>query len=123
MKLTWILIGSLVAATASAQMDPNMNMSTPAASSSSKFIQEMQTGMAKMDRDMSAAPMTGDPDHDFAAMMLPHHQGAIDMAKTELTYGKDPTMRKLAKEIIAGQEKEIDLMNHYLSKTSSKANP
>ena len=79
--------------------------------------------MAKMDRDMSAAPMTGDPDHDFAAMMLPHHQGAIDMAKTELTYGKDPTMRKLAREIIAGQEKEIDLMNHYLSKTSSKANP
>jgi len=48
--------------------------------------------------------------------MIPHHQGAIDMAKGELSYGKDPAMRRLAQEIIADQQSEIDLMNLWLKK-------
>jgi uncharacterized protein (DUF305 family) len=63
---------------------------------------------------MENATMTGDPDHDFAAMMIPHHQGAVDMAKLELLYGKDPTLRRLAQEIIVTQEQEIEVMRMRL---------
>jgi uncharacterized protein (DUF305 family) len=76
--------------------------------------QAMMAGMQKMNRDMAAAPMTGNPDHDFAAMMLPHHQGAIDMARVELQYGKDRRMRQLAQRIVAAQKKEIAFMQHWL---------
>ena len=49
-------------------------------------------------------------------MMMPHHEGAIDMAKAELSYGRDPAMRRLAEEIIVDQQSEIDAMNLWLSK-------
>jgi uncharacterized protein (DUF305 family) len=58
--------------------------------------------------------MTGDPDHDFAAMMIPHHQGAIDMAKVELVHGKNPALRRLAQEIIVTQRSEIDVLRMQL---------
>src|SRR5258706_8434692 len=83
-------LGLLIAVTAAAQMLP------PA----TKFMQAMDASMKHMDRDMSAAPMNGNVDHDFATMMMPHHQGAIDMAEAELSYGRDPVMRRLAQEII-----------------------
>ena len=67
-----------------------------------------------MDQGMKNAPMTGDPDHDFAAMMIPHHQGAVDMAKVELIYGKDPVLRRLAQEIVVTQEQEIVVMSTRL---------
>ena len=81
-----------------------------------EFMQAMDTGMKVMDRDMAAAPMTGDIDRDFAAMMIPHHQGAIDMAKAELRYGKDPVIRRLAQEILVDQGSEIDAMLLWMSK-------
>jgi uncharacterized protein (DUF305 family) len=84
--------------------------------SESKFMQDMNTSMKAMDHDMSAAPMTGSVDQDFALMMVPHHQGAIDMAKGELMYGKDPEMRHLAEKIIADQKSEIEFMNGWLKK-------
>src|SRR5262249_37659398 len=62
--------------------------------------QAMMQSMARMDPAMQAAPMPGDPDHDFSAMMIPHHQGAVDMAKAFLLHGKDPALRRLAHEII-----------------------
>jgi uncharacterized protein (DUF305 family) len=71
--------------------------------------------MTKMDNQMMAAPMTGDPDHDFAAMMIPHHQGAIDMAKPYLLNGKDPVLRRLAEEIIVTQAQEIEVMRLRLA--------
>jgi uncharacterized protein (DUF305 family) len=70
-------------------------------------------GMSQMNTAMSTAPMTGNPDQDFAAMMIPHHQGAIAMARTELQFGKDPTMRRLAGDIIAAQDREIALMHNW----------
>jgi len=66
--------------------------------------------MSAMHTAMDQVPMTGKPDTDFAAMMIPHHKGAIDMAKIELQYGTDPRLRRLAQEIIVTQQSEIELM-------------
>ena len=69
----------------------------------------------KMHKDMTMS-FTGDTDVDFVKGMIPHHQGAIDMAKVELQYGKDPATRQLAEEIIKAQETEIAFMNAWLAK-------
>ena len=87
--------------------------------SSATFLQAMHAGMKQMDRDMASARMTGRPDHDFAAMMIPHHQGAIEMAKVELLYGRDPVMRRLAQEILVDQQSEIDAMQLWIAKRLS----
>jgi uncharacterized protein (DUF305 family) len=76
----------------------------------------MARGMAVMQRAMQSAPVTGDPDRDFVAMMIPHHQGAIAMAANELKYGKDPQIRRLASDIIAAQRMEIAAMRTWLAK-------
>src|ERR1700751_3341692 len=80
------------------------------------FMHVMKDSMERMDNGMKSAPMNGDVDHDFATMMMPHHQGAIDMAKAELLYGKDPVMRRLAEEIVVDQQSEIQAMQLWLSK-------
>jgi uncharacterized protein (DUF305 family) len=85
----------------------------PMATPSSPADQAMSTGMTKMSQTMSAAPMTGNADQDFVAMMLPHHQGAVDMARVELQYGHDPKLRHLARDIIAAQDKEIAEMHAW----------
>ncbi|MDB5353929.1 MAG: hypothetical protein JWN24_382 [Phycisphaerales bacterium] len=96
---------------ASYQEASNHELATqPSASGNAEFAGAMMQGMQKMDADMTAAPMIGDPDHDFSAMMIPHHQGAIDMAKVYLLHGKDPALRRLAEEIIVTQGQEIDVM-------------
>jgi hypothetical protein len=59
-------------------------------------------------------PFSGDPDRDFARMMIPHHQGAIDMAVAELRYGKDERLKRLAQEIIVDQQQEIAVMHLVL---------
>jgi YVTN family beta-propeller protein len=85
------------------------------ADATSEFARAMAQSMAKMDAAMMAAPMTGNPDHDFSAMMIPHHQGAVDMAKAFLLHGKDPALRRLAGEIIVTQGQEIDVMRLRLA--------
>jgi hypothetical protein len=70
--------------------------------------------MEKMMHDMHSPGYCGDPDIDFLGMMIPHHQGAIDMATLQLMYGKDPLVRKLAEDIIAGQRVEIEAMKRRL---------
>lgn len=86
-------------------------------SSSDPVISAYQAVNEKMHRDMMIT-FTGDADRDFVAGMIPHHQGAIDMAEIVLKYGKDPKIRALADEIIAAQQKEIALMKAWLAKNS-----
>jgi hypothetical protein len=83
-------------------------------SNSIPFADLMDQSMAIMDQGMAQAPVVGNPDHDFASMMIPHHQGAVDMAKVELLYGKDPALRRLAQEIIVTQGSEIAVMQMSL---------
>jgi uncharacterized protein (DUF305 family) len=61
---------------------------------------------------------TGNADIDFVRGMIPHHQGAVDMAKTVLAFGKDPQIRKLAEEIVKAQESEIALMQAWLKQNA-----
>jgi uncharacterized protein (DUF305 family) len=75
---------------------------------------ELMTGMDRMHAAMSSVERSGDSDVDFVRLMLPHHQAAIDMAKTQLLHGKDPQMRRLAQEIITDQQSEIELMQLWL---------
>ena len=75
---------------------------------------ELMTGMNRMDVAMGSVERSGDSDVDFVRLMLPHHQAAIDMAKTQLLHGKDPQMRRLAQEIITDQQSEIVLMQLWL---------
>lgn len=81
----------------------------------SPAAQAYMVGMERINRDMNA-PMSGDPDRDFATMMIPHHAGAIDMAKVELQHGGDPMLRSMAQEIIAAQEREITDLKAWLAK-------
>ena len=79
---------------------------------------ELQASMEKMHAAMTSVEPTGNSDADFVKLMIPHHQAAIDMAKTELLYGKDAQMRRLAQEIITDQQSEIELMNLWLKRSA-----
>lgn len=87
------------------------------------FQSVMDQSMATMDHAMTTAPMNGNPDHDFAAMMIPHHQGAITMASAELLYGKNPILRRLAEEIVVTQQQEILVMQQQLVRSAHTASP
>jgi uncharacterized protein (DUF305 family) len=73
--------------------------------------------VSKMSREMLAKP-TGDVDRDFAGMMIARDQGAIDMARAELKYGRNDELRRLAQNIIAGQQREISAMQRAIGATS-----
>jgi uncharacterized protein (DUF305 family) len=119
------LVAALAASASAQQMEHHHHGATPAAgqppavftaSSQKPFAALMGEAMAIMDRDMGAAPMNGEAGHDFVTMMLPHHQGAIDMAKAVLLHTKDPELRNLALGIIAEQQNEINVMRAWLER-------
>jgi hypothetical protein len=95
-----------------AGMDMSAHAQTESNSPSTAALQSADHSM--MTR-MSSVGYTGDTDHDFVAHMIPHHEGAVAMAKVELKYGKDAKLRALAKEIITSQDKEIAFMKQWLA--------
>jgi Domain of unknown function (DUF305) len=84
-----------------------------APSDEAPFLAENAAAMDKMMAGMTVKP-TGDVDADFAAMMIPHHQGAIDMALAELRHGKNEQLRRMAQEIVVEQQQEIIAMRQAL---------
>lgn len=82
----------------------------PDYSAEQPFLSENDAAMNKMMADMTIAP-TGDVDRDFVAMMMPHHRGAVDMARAELRYGHNEQLRRLAQEIVVTQQQEIAVMH------------
>jgi deoxyhypusine synthase len=76
--------------------------------------------MKKMMTDMMIKP-SGNVDRDFVEMMVPHHQGAIDMAKAELKYGHNEELRRLARDIVANQQREITEMRGAIGGEGSSA--
>ncbi|MDO9224291.1 MAG: DUF305 domain-containing protein [Caulobacter sp.] len=111
--LLWLATAGLAWAQAT---DPHAghHAAAPAAAQVSPSNAEYEAANAKMHKDM-AIPLTGDADRDFLAGMIPHHQGAIDMARVVLKHGKDTKVRQLAEQVIAAQEKELGMMREWLA--------
>jgi uncharacterized protein (DUF305 family) len=86
----------------------------PMVSTQEEYWSALTASSQKMHSAMGSVRQSGDSDADFVRLMLPHHQAAIDMAKAQLLYGKDPQMRRLAQAIITDQQSEIDLMRLWL---------
>jgi Domain of unknown function (DUF305) len=89
-------------------------------SAETQFLAENEIAMSKMMAGMSGKP-TGDIDRDFVDMMVPHHQGAVDMAKSELKYGHNEQLRRLAQEIIVTQQQEITVMRQAVGENDPAA--
>ncbi len=94
-----------------------------ASSRGDAFASALAAAMDKMHKDMAAEQPTGDPDVDFLATMIPHHAGAVEMARLVLIHGRDPLVRRLAEEIIAGQQAEIAAMQARLQILRRGADP
>src|ERR1700726_4403159 len=89
---------------------------SPAASANEvPFLAENQAAMDKMMNGMKIQP-SGDVDRDFAAMMIPHHQGAVDMARAEMRYGHNKQLRRIAQQIVPEQPQEIVAMRKALGR-------
>ena len=104
---------ALTASAAFAQHDHHGKAKKGAAPSTTAY----QTANAKMHKDM-AIKYSGNADADFVRGMIPHHQGAVEMAKTLIAFGKDQQIRALAVEIVKAQESEIALMQEWLKKNA-----
>jgi uncharacterized protein (DUF305 family) len=108
-----VTLAVLVAVPALAQDHSQHAMPAETSAASTAYMD----AMAKMDADMKAMKMTGKPGADFALMMIPHHQSAIDMAKAYLASGEnDPELTKLSNDVVAAQEKEIAFLREWLKK-------
>ena len=87
------------------------------------FYTEMASAHARMHQALEAAAPTGDPDRDFAQSMIPHHQGAIDMALIQLKYGRDERLRRRAQAILVDQGQEIAYLRTLLDKLPATDRP
>jgi uncharacterized membrane protein YeiB len=107
-------------ALASAQTVADKAAQSDTQTAEASFMAENQAAMSKMMKDMTVKP-AGNVDADFTAMMIPHHQGAVEMAKAELHYGYNRKLRRIARNIIAGQTQQIGMMKAALGQPLSEA--
>ena len=117
MRFPLLALSAALLLSAPALADEMSGMSMPMAqgqASTGPVAKAFAAANDKMMKDMSV-PLTEDADRDFVTSMIPHHQGAIDMAKAELAHGKDAKLKKLAHDIVAAQEKEIAFMKAWLA--------
>ena len=115
--LTAALLQPLAYAQSPAKSGTDPMQGGKAGSSSMPAGMDMKAMMKNNNDKMSSMQMMGNTDIDFAMMMRVHHQGAIEMAEAELRDGKDAQMRKMAKDIIAAQKKEIAQLDKFLAKS------
>lgn len=99
--------------------EPHSGMQHAPDATASASTQAFQQGGEKMMKEMDQ-PYTGDADKDFVAHMIPHHAGAVDMAQVQLKYGKDPELRKMARDIIKAQQTEIAFMKKWQARHGVK---
>jgi uncharacterized protein (DUF305 family) len=107
-------------AQAPAATDPHQHGATaPGTAAQSPSTAAFMAANEKMHRDM-AITYTSDADRDFAASMIPHHEGAISMARVQLAHGRDPEMRSLAEAVIRAQEGEIATLRAFLARMPTR---
>jgi uncharacterized protein (DUF305 family) len=125
LKILFLTLACVSLARAEAQEAPAHHHSAmaPATSTGSLYAEAVAEAMETMHAGMMSAPVTGAPEHDFLSQMIPHHQGAIDMAKAVLGSTEDPAIRNLAQSIITEQTYEIALMRSMLAASADKAAP
>ena len=115
--VTLALLGAMTAQLAYAQHQHGSGESQNAQLAAGPLLcaRQMDAGMKTMMNDMHAPGYTGNPDVDFLSMMIPHHEGAVEMARLVLIHGRDPLTRRLAEEIISSQSVEIAAMKQRVA--------
>ena len=103
-------------------VSPSHAAAQPTDANEAAFLSENDKAMTRMMADMTIKP-TGDVDRDFVAMMIPHHQGAIDMAKALLGHGSNEQLRRIAQEIVVTQGQEIVAMRLAIGEPASPTSP
>jgi uncharacterized protein (DUF305 family) len=98
------------------------NQAVETASESLSFDRLLSDSIDRMHKEMMFSS-SGDADRDFVRMMIPHHAGAVEMAKAELIYGRNQVLRRLAQSIVIEQNQEIEIMRRALAEMSSTHNP
>ena len=115
-KLKFALIASLLTLASPAFAQDHAGHGGKTGTSADPAYAAQMQAHETMTTEMGAVQPSGNPDLDFVRMMIPHHQGAIAMAEVELKYGKDESRKKLAREIIEAQTREIAEMKDWLAK-------
>lgn len=122
-----VLLLSAIMTPVGAQVMPHHHVAITAkpappfiSSTAKPFSALMADAMAIMDDGMQHATMNWVPEHDFVTMMIPHHQGALDMAKALLLYNKDAELQNLAQGILTEQQNEIKLMQAWLDRYQAR---
>lgn len=112
-----VLLSPVAASAQAAAPAPHAHAAAPGGETAA--APDFMAAMSKMQSEMQAMKMSGDTDHDFAMMMRSHHQGAIDMAKTELARGKDKQLKQMAQKMVTEQTNEIAKLDKWMAQHAS----
>jgi uncharacterized protein (DUF305 family) len=115
MRITTIALLAVGVLAGTAAIAQHQHHGAAPGATTSPSTKAYEVANARMHKDMTIK-FTGNADVDFARGMIPHHQGALDMAKVVLEHGKDPELKKLAQDVIVSQQKEIAFMQEWLKK-------